>query len=53
MTDDKPNHRRDVVGRAVHIAKIATGEIEDKPEDDGKDKAAQAARQKGRESKGF
>lgn len=47
MTDDKPNRPRDTVGRAVHVAKIATGEIEDTPEDDGKDKAAQALGKKG------
>jgi hypothetical protein len=32
----------DVNARAVLIAKIATGEIEDTPEDDGKDPAAKA-----------
>jgi hypothetical protein len=32
----------DVIGAAVMVAKIATGEIEDKPEDDGKDAAAKA-----------
>lgn len=47
MSDDKPNRPRDIVGRAVHIAKIATGEIDDVPEDDGKDKAAQAMGKKG------
>ncbi len=31
----------DVVGAAVMIGKIATGEIEDAPPDDGKNKAAQ------------
>ncbi len=30
----------DVVGAAVMVAKIATGEVEDTVEDDGKDKAA-------------
>ena len=30
----------DVIGNAVHVMRIATGEIEDKPEDDGKNKAA-------------
>lgn len=29
-----------VIGAVVMVAKIATGEIDDKPEDDGKDKAA-------------
>jgi hypothetical protein len=37
----------DVIGAAVMVAKIATGEIEDKPEDDGKDKAAQELGRKG------
>ena len=32
----------DAVGAAVMVAKIATGEIEDTAEDDGKNKAAQA-----------
>jgi hypothetical protein len=32
---------------AVLIGRIATGEVEDKPEDDGKDKAAQALGKKG------
>ncbi len=32
----------DVIGTAVTVAKIATGEIEDTAEDDGKNKAAQA-----------
>lgn len=37
----------DVIGRAVQIAKIATGEIEEGAENDGKDKAAQAMGRKG------
>lgn len=37
----------DVIGAAVRIAKIATGEIEDDTPDDGKDKAAQALGRKG------
>lgn len=38
----------DVVGNAVRIARIATGEEpEDAPVDDGKDKAAQALGRKG------
>lgn len=37
----------DVNARAVMIAKIATGEIDDAPPDDGKDKAAQALGKKG------
>jgi hypothetical protein len=32
----RPAH---VIGAAVIVAKISTGEIEDQPEDDGKDKA--------------
>jgi hypothetical protein len=32
----------DVIGNAVMVAKIATGEIEDAAPDDGKNKAAQA-----------
>jgi len=32
----------DVIGNAVLIAKIATGEVGDDTPDDGKDKAAQA-----------
>jgi hypothetical protein len=37
----------DVNARAVMIAKIATGEIEDKEPDGGKNKAAQALGKKG------
>jgi hypothetical protein len=38
----------DVVGNAVHVMRIATGEIEEgAPIDDGKDKAAQALGRKG------
>lgn len=38
----------DVIGNAVRIARIATGEDpEDPPADDGKDKAAQALGKKG------
>lgn len=37
----------DAIGLAVMVGKIATGEIEDTPEDDGKDKAAQALGSKG------
>ncbi len=37
----------DAVGLAVLIGKIATGEVEDAPVDDGKDKAAQALGKKG------
>jgi hypothetical protein len=37
----------DVNARAVTIARIATGEIEDAPKDDGKDPAANALGAKG------
>lgn len=37
----------DVIGNAVKIAQIATGEIDDDVTDDGKDKAAQALGRKG------
>jgi hypothetical protein len=37
----------DVIGAAVLVAKIATGEVEDIPGDDGKDKAAQELGRKG------
>ncbi len=37
----------DAVGAAVMVAKIATGEIEDTAEDDGKNKAAQELGRKG------
>ncbi len=37
----------DVIGNAVKIAQIATGEIEDDAEDDGKDPAAKALGSKG------
>lgn len=37
----------DVIGNAVKIAQIATGEIEDDKTEDGKDKAAQALGRKG------
>ena len=37
----------DAVGLAVLIGRIATGEVEDVPSDDGKDKAAQALGRKG------
>lgn len=39
--------KADVIGNAVHIMRIATGEIEDATPDDGKDKAAQAMGRKG------
>lgn len=37
----------DVIGNAIMVAKIATGEIEDTIEDDGKDPAAKALGAKG------
>jgi len=37
----------DAIGRAVKIAQIATGEIEDEVPDDGKDPAAKALGAKG------
>lgn len=37
----------DVIGAAVMVGRIATGEVDDTPEDDGKDKAAQAMGRKG------
>ena len=37
----------DVIGNAITVAKIATGEIEESTDDDGKDKAAQALGRKG------
>ncbi len=37
----------DVIGAAVKVMKIATGEIEDDVDEDGKDKAAQALGRKG------
>lgn len=37
----------DVIGNAIRVAKIATGEIEEAAPDDGKDKAAQALGKKG------
>ncbi len=37
----------DVIGTAVKVARIATGEIKDTAEDDGKNKAAQELGRKG------
>jgi hypothetical protein len=37
----------DVIGNAVKVMRIATGEEEDFPSDDGKDKAAQSLGQRG------
>jgi hypothetical protein len=39
--------KADVIGNAVLIARIATGEVDDDVTDDGKDKAAQALGKKG------
>jgi hypothetical protein len=39
--------KADVIGNAVHIMRIATGEVEDATPDDGKDKAAQSMGRKG------
>lgn len=39
--------KADVIGNAVLIARIATGEASDATPDDGKDKAAQALGKKG------
>lgn len=39
--------KADVIGNAVLIGRIATGEIDDATPDDGKDKAAQALGSKG------
>jgi hypothetical protein len=37
----------DVIGNAVHVMKVLTGEADDGAQDDGKDKAAQAMGRKG------
>ena len=37
----------DAIGLAVLVGKIATGEVDDTPSDDAKDKAAQAMGKKG------
>lgn len=37
----------DVVGNAVHVMKVLTGEADDEAPDDGKDKAAQTLGKKG------
>ena len=41
-------HPADVNARAVMVARIATGEVDDTLEDDGKDPAAKALGKKGR-----
>jgi hypothetical protein len=43
----------DAIGLAVHIGRIATGEVEDVPEDDGKDPAAKALGMQIAPAKGF
>ena len=40
-------HPADVIGNAVMVAKIATGEVDDSADDDGKDPAAVALGRKG------
>ena len=49
MPKTRENSKRptDVVGNAVRVMQILTGEAEDEPADDGKDKAAQALGRKG------
>jgi hypothetical protein len=37
----------DVIGNAVHVMKVLTGEADDAAPDDGKDKAAQAMGRRG------
>jgi hypothetical protein len=37
----------DVISNAVRVMRIATGEVDDMPDDDGKDRAAQALGKKG------
>ena len=39
----------DVIGAAVMVGRIATGEVEDRPPDDGKDRAAAGSRAQGRQ----
>lgn len=39
--------RADVIGNAVHVMRVLTGEIEDTIPDDGKDPAAKALGKKG------
>lgn len=48
MARGRPKRPRDVVGNAVHVMKVLTGEVEESAEiDDGKDPAAKAMGQKG------
>lgn len=37
----------DVIGNAVHVMRVLTGEADDAPPDDGKDKAAQSMGRRG------
>jgi hypothetical protein len=41
-TERRKTPRRDVIGNAVHVMRIATGEIDDLTTDDGKNAAAVA-----------
>ena len=41
------NRPADVIGNAVHVMRVLTGEADDDAPDDGKDKAAQAMGRKG------
>lgn len=43
----KAHRPADVIGNAVHIMKVLTGEADDAPPDDGKDPAAKALGAKG------
>lgn len=47
MTKKKPSRPRDISQRAKLIVDLATGEVEDKPEDEGKNPAAVALGRKG------
>lgn len=49
MPKGSDGHKRpaDVVGNAVHVMKVLTGEEDDEAPDDGKDKAAQEMGRKG------
>ena len=49
MTKGPKGQKRpaDVIGTAIKVAKIATGEIDDTADDDGKNKAAQELGRKG------
>lgn len=41
------NRPTDVIGNAVHVMRVLTGEADDEAPDDGKDKAAQSMGRKG------